>query len=290
MTIRHLKIFTTVADERGMSAAAKKLHISQPSVSQAIAELEKYYGVKLFERLSQKIYLTKEGELMLSFSRHILDSFDQMEEAMNQSVEHTHLHIGCSVSVGTCLINDILDKAEEKMPECSIRVTVANSSDIEQAILNNEVDLGIVEGILKSDELIITPVCEDELVLVCGKTHSLAKKKRITLTMLDGQDYISRESGSAERNQLEKKLEEHGLHLNRTFCSTNTEAIKNAVIRGHGIAILSKRLIERECEQGDLVILPLEGPAVTRNIHLAIHKNKYLSKNICLMQDILKSQ
>ena len=67
MTIRHLKIFTTVADEKGMSAAAKKLHISQPSVSQAIAELEKYYGVKLFERLSQKIYLTKEGELMLSF-------------------------------------------------------------------------------------------------------------------------------------------------------------------------------------------------------------------------------
>ena len=113
MTIRHLKIFTTVADEKGMSAAAKKLHISQPSVSQAIAELEKYYGVKLFERLSQKIYLTKEGELMLSFSRHILDSFDQMEEAMNQSVEHTHLHIGCSVSVGTCLINDILDKAKE---------------------------------------------------------------------------------------------------------------------------------------------------------------------------------
>ena len=78
MTIRHLKIFTEVADAGSMSLAAKRLHISQPSVSQAVAELERYYGIKLFERLSQKIYLTEEGELMLSFSRHILYSFDQM--------------------------------------------------------------------------------------------------------------------------------------------------------------------------------------------------------------------
>ena len=86
MTIRHLKIFTAVADYGGMSKAAKMLHISQPSISQAVSELEKHYGVKLFERLSQKIYLTKEGELMLSFSRHILDSFDHMEAAMNRAV------------------------------------------------------------------------------------------------------------------------------------------------------------------------------------------------------------
>lgn len=150
MTIRHLKIFTAVADYWRESKAAKMLHISQPSISQAVSELEKHYGVKLFERLSQKIYLTKEGELMLSFSRHILDSFDHMEAAMNRAVETTSLRIGCSVSVGTCLINDILDQAEKRIPECMISVNVSNSSEIERQILNNEVDLGIVEGILKS--------------------------------------------------------------------------------------------------------------------------------------------
>ena len=147
MTIRHLKIFKTVADLGGMSKAAKELHITQPSISQAIAELEKYYGVKLFERLSQKIYLTKEGELMLSFSRHILDSFEQMEAAMNQAAEKSSLRIGCSVSVGTCLIEEILDEAKERIPQCQISVIVANSSEIEQLILTNEVDVGIVEGI-----------------------------------------------------------------------------------------------------------------------------------------------
>lgn len=290
MTIRHLEIFTAVADTGGMSAAAKKMHISQPTVSQAVAEMERYYGVKLFERLSQKIYLTKEGELMLSFSRHILDSFVQMEKAVECAAKKSSLRIGCSVSVGTCLINDILDEAKERMPECEISVLVANSSDIEQAILNNEVDLGIVEGILRSRDLVITPVCEDELVVVCGKGHELAQKEKVTLDMLEGQDYISRESGSTERNQIEKIFEDRGIYLKRTFCSTNTEAIKNAVIRGRGIAVFSKRIVENEQKVGDIVILPLEGLPVTRYINMAIHKNKYISPGINMIKEILEVQ
>lgn len=287
MTIRHLKIFKTVADLGGMSKAAKELHITQPSISQAIAELEKYYGVKLFERLSQKIYLTKEGELMLSFSRHILDSFEQMEAAMNQAVEKSSLRIGCSVSVGTCLIEEILDEAKERIPQCQISVIVTNSSEIEQLILTNEVDVGIVEGILKNKDLVITPVCEDELVLVCNMNHPLAKETMVTLDMLQGQDYASRESGSAERNQYEKLFEDAGLQLNRVFCSTNTEAIKNAVIHGRGIAVFSRRMVKQEVERGEMVVIPVRNVAVKRNIDFVMHKNKYISNEIQMMQKIL---
>lgn len=287
MTIRHLKIFTTVADAGGMSKAAKELHITQPSISQAIAELEKYYGVKLFERLSQKIYLTKEGELMLSFSRHILDSFEQMEKAMNQAVEMSSLRIGCSVSVGTCLIEEILDEARERIPQCQISVVVANSSEIERAILTNEVDIGIVEGILKNKDLVITPVCEDELVVVCGRQHPLGRETIVTLDMLQGQDYASRESGSTERNQYEKLFEEAGLQLNRVFCSTNTEAIKNAVIHGRGIAVFSRRMVKEEVARGEMLVIPVCDIAVKRNIDLVMHKNKYISNEIKIMQQIL---
>ena len=287
MTIRHIRMFVTVADQGGMSAAAKELHVSQPTVSQAIAELEKYYGVKLFERLSQRLYITKEGELMLSFSRHILDSFDRMEEAMDLTAEKPVLQLGCSVTVGTCLIHDILDKVKEKMPNLQVLVTVTNSSDIEQAILTNEVDLGIVEGIIKSEELLTTPICEDELVLVCGKEHPLAKAGKVTASMLQGQNYVSRESGSAERNQMEKKLEEQGIQFVKSFCSTNTEAIKNAVIRGRGMAVLSRRMVEKELATGDIVVLSLDGVRATRNINLVIHKNKYISKGIKLFQEIV---
>lgn len=287
MTIRHLKIFTTVADAGGMSKAAKELHITQPSISQAIAELEKYYGVKLFERLSQKIYLTKEGELMLSFSRHILDSFEQMEKAMNQAVEKSSLRIGCSVSVGTCLIEEILDEVRERIPQCQISVVVTNSSEIERAILTNEVDIGIVEGILKNKDLVITPVCEDELVVVCGRQHPLGRETSVTLDMLQGQDYASRESGSAERNQYEKLFEEAGLQLNRVFCSTNTEAIKNAVIHGRGIAVFSRRMVKEAVARGEMLVIPVRDITVKRNIDLVMHKNKYISNEIKIMQQIL---
>lgn len=225
---------------------------------------------------------------MLSFSRHILDSFEQMEEAMELTAKKPNLRVGCSVTVGTCLINDILDLAKIKMPRVSFNILVANSSEIEEAILDNKVDVGIVEGIIKSKDLLTFPICEDELVVVCGKNHPLAGRKEITLDMLDGQNYISRESGSAERNQLEKVLEEHGLQLVRTFLSTNTEAMKNAVIRGSGIAIFSSRMIEKERSDGSIVVLPIDGVKVTRNIKSVIHKNKYLTENIKCFQSIAR--
>ena len=286
MTLRHLMIFPAVVDEGGMNKAAKTLHLSQPNISQAIAELEQHYGVKLFERLSQRLYLTKEGELLLSFSRHILDSYKQMEEVMNQAVEKTQIQIGCSVSVGTCLINRILDKAERVLPKCEFQVKVTNSSEIEQALLTNQIDIGMIEGVVSDENLIAAPMCKDELVIVCGKAHPFAKKESISLKALEGQNYVSRESGSTERNQYEQFLEQKGIRLKRIFCSTNTEAIKNAVVHGRGIAIFSKRMIEKEAVEGSLIIVPVEDIHIIRDFHFIRHKNKYMSKTLQIMQDI----
>ena len=111
MTLRHLTIFNAVVDAGGMNKAAKILHLSQPNISQAIAELEQHFGVRLFERLSQRLYLTKEGELLLSFSRHILDSYKQMEEmeiispVLSIAVEyHSMVHFDDTVVIQTKLV------------------------------------------------------------------------------------------------------------------------------------------------------------------------------------------
>lgn len=290
MTLRHLTIFTAVVDSGGMNKAAKKLHLSQPNISQAIAELEQHYGIKLFERLSQRLYLTKEGELLLSFSRNILDSCKQMEETMNQAVEKMQVQIGCSISVGTCLINGILDELEKVLPQCEFRVKVTNSSEIERALLTNEADVGIIEGVVSDENIIAVPICRDELVIVCGRTHPFANKKSIVLQALEGQNYVSRESGSTERNQYEQLLEQKGIRLKRIFCSTNTEAIKNAVIHGRGIAIFSRRMIKEEAEKGSLMIVPIRDIRVIRDFQFIRHKNKYMSKTLQTIQDICTQQ
>lgn len=290
MTCRHLKIFVTVVDCGSMSGAAQKLYISQPSVSQAIAELEKNYQVKLFERLSQKLYITEEGKRLLSYARHITNSFEEMEKVMQEMQGSPHLNIGCSVSVGTYLLNDLLDSIEQKHPNCRTVATIDNTSAIEKLVLNNELDIAIVEGIVKSMELIQIPVYQDELVLLCGKNYHLAKRENITFEDLEGENFISREKGSTERNQLEKVIEEHHIALNRCWNCTNTEAIKNAVIHGRGLAILSNMLVKEECERGDMVILRLEDMHFVRPIHLIYHKNKYLSQIITDVIGILKER
>ena len=100
MTIRHLQIFVAVADCGKMRAAAERLHISQPSVSQAVRELESYYNIKLFERLSQRIYITETGKKLLPYARHIIDSFETMEGFINDTSSGNVIRVGGSVSVG----------------------------------------------------------------------------------------------------------------------------------------------------------------------------------------------
>ncbi|MGN0160623.1 MAG: LysR family transcriptional regulator [Lachnospiraceae bacterium] len=289
MTIRHLKIFLTVYESNGMSAAAQKLYVSQPTVSQAVAELEKYYGVRLFERMSQKLYITEAGRKLLPYARHILDSFEKMELEMKDAGEHAILRIGCSVSVGTCMINQILDEAEVRMPELKIYVTVDNSSAIEKKLLSNEVDMGIVEGLIENRDLELTPLWEDELVVVCGRNYHLAGKNKLDFRDLDGENLISRESGSIERNQLELLFEQKDIHFNRCFTCTNTEAIKNAVICGRGIAMLPKRMVQKEYKSGEIVVLPLKETPVKRMIHLVKHKDKFVFEGMRQVMEVCKA-
>lgn len=286
MTLRHLKIFLCVAESGGMTAAAQKLYVSQPTVSQAISELEKYYGVRLFERLSQKLYITEDGQKMLYYARHIIDTFSDMENVMREAGENPQLNIGCSVSVGTYLVNRLLDMAEERLKKCRVNVTVDNTSCIEKMILSNEADIGIVEGVVTDPDLVITPVCEDKLMLVSGKSHKLAGRKNLKFSDLDGENFISREKGSTDRNQLERLLDENKITLNRCWHSSNTEAIKNAVMHGRGITAISSMLVEKECAAGELVMLDVEGLPVNRTINLIYHKNKYISPSIGIMLDV----
>ena len=288
MTIRHLRIFIAVADSGTMSAAAHKLYLTQPTVSQAIAELEKHYGILLFERLSQRLYITEEGRNLLLRARHIVGAFDDMENEIKNTV-CSKIHIGCSVSVGTALINPLLDLAETLLPNCRFSVTVDNTASVEKKILINEVDAGIVEGIAESNELRQIPLMTDELVLICGKNHRLAKSGRISFSQLEEETFISREKGSYERNQFEELARNKGISLNRSWSCTNTEAIKNAVISGRGIAVMSTMVIKNELDSGKVVPLKLKELPFRRMIHLVCHKNKYLTPMLSEFIEICKN-
>lgn len=277
MTIRHLKIFIAVATYGKMRQAAETLYISQPAVSQAIKELEIYYNTRLFERLTQKLYLTEDGTKLLNHARYVVDSFDNLDLMMKQQVTSPKIRIGGSVSVGTYLLNDIMDQMEYAVKDLEFKVVVDNTSTIEELIKTSQLDMAIVEGVIDCYELIQLPIYKDELVIIVGKGHSLYQKERVTLDELKNEVWIAREEGSINRNQYEQLLTEKNYTFKRKWICTNTETIKQTVARGRGLAIISRLIIQNELSEGLLRILSIDGLHVTRDINLIYHKEKFIS-------------
>ena len=154
MTLRNLRIFLSVADCGSMSEAAKKMHIAQPSVSGTISEIEEQYQVRLFERLGRRLYITPTGEQLCEYARHILSAFDSMEQRLRNADDTDMLRIGATVTVGTCILGDVLKRYIAETGHPAPRVLVDNTQVIEQQLLKSELDAAIVEGSISSPDLV----------------------------------------------------------------------------------------------------------------------------------------
>ena len=276
MTIRHLKVFIAVAQTGKMGAAAKELYISQPTVTQVISEIEEQYGVKLFERLSKKLYITKEGRQLLDYARHIIALFDEMERNLSYASTHHALRVGATITVGSCALPSIIRRFEERHPTVTTQVWVDNTQVIEGMILESRLDLALVEGEVASPDLIVCPVLEDELVLICGPCHPFAGRQSVALSALSGQDFILREPGSGTRERFETLLDQAGISVRQKWVCHSSDSILAAVAQGQGLSVVSRQLAEQSAKE--LHTLPVEDVKLHRTFNLIYHKNKFLSE------------
>lgn len=184
MTLRSLEIFESVARPRQMSLAANELYIAQPTISQAIAELEREYGIQLFDRLSKKLFITQTGK-QLEYAKIILSTAQEMEKAMGNLSVHNTILFGATISVGKCILTDIVKTLEALYPNTTIKVTIDNTTIIENLLLESKLDLALVEGNIKSTERVVTPAIPDCLVLVCQKDHPLSRRDSINIKELE---------------------------------------------------------------------------------------------------------
>lgn len=148
MKNRHLKIFITVYKYMNMTMAAESLFVSQPSVSQAIKELEAYYGAKLFERYPKKLYPTPEGTLLYEYATQIFGLYDKVKEEIKFMTDNVTIKVGANISAGTVLIRDYIDKFHEVFPRVKIEVKVTGSSKLKQKLIEHEIDLALMEDLI----------------------------------------------------------------------------------------------------------------------------------------------
>ncbi|HGM1319924.1 TPA: LysR substrate-binding domain-containing protein [Clostridioides difficile] len=286
MTIRSLEIFVKVAECGKMSEVARNMYITQSSVSQAISEIEKEYGVKLFDRISKKLYLTEAGKKLLGYGRHLLAVNEEMNDCMKHCAKNIRIRVGATVTVGTCVISPIMLELYKVNPLIEPEVFVEDTRLIAKKLLNSELDIAIVEGKIKHPDIVTKSIINDNLVLICSHKHEFYKRDSIKVSELSNQPLIMRELGSGTRAQLEKQLKELKIPMNIRWSCYNSEAILRAVVDNFGIAVISELLIEDYLKKHLLWVCDIEGINLHRTFDIAYHRSKFFTENISAFFDI----
>lgn len=278
MTLRYLRIFEAVCRHMSITRAAQELYLSQPSVSLAIGELEKKYEVRLFDRIGKKLYLTPAGEELLGYARPLLSQIDDMEQHLRSGARKSILRVGVSMTVGSCLLPACAEQFAGDYPDIRVEALVERTSLIEQKVLENELDIGFVEGLPKAPQLIISPFAEDELAVVCAPDSALLRRGAIRCADLASIPLLLREKGSGTRAVVDNLTDMQGVTLKPLWESMSTLALISGTKRGLGAAILPLRIVQKDLDRGELAILPVEDVQWKRQFFRIQHRNKILDE------------
>ncbi len=279
MTLRHMKIFVSVFQHSNITKAAAQLHLAQPSVSFAIKELEEYYGIRLFERIGKRIYPTECGKEFYGYALHIVSIFGDMETKIRNWDTLGTIRIGASITIGTHILPSLLKQYQIPYPSLRTEVTIENSSSIEQRLLNNDIDLGLIEIQPEHGELTAEPFMEDFLCAIVSMDHPLTQYKEITLEQMAQYPFLMREKGSAGREILDAAFNVRQITVHPLWESSSTQAIVRGVAEGLGVAVLPFLLVEKNIDEHNVCMIPLN-PSLRRNLYMIWHKSKYLTKNM----------
>jgi DNA-binding transcriptional LysR family regulator len=266
LNLHHLRVFATVAEHGGFSRAASRLRLSQPAVSKSVRELERAVGASLFERGGRAPRLTESGILLFARARELFAVERSAEEELRvlRGLEGGVLRIGASTTVITYLLPPYLARFRAAHPDVVLRVASANTRDIARALLERRLDVALVEGPVTHERIEVVPWRDDELVVIAHPRHPLAARRRVRLDDLASEPFIVRERGSGTREVAERALAFHGVRLTVAMQLASTEAIKQAVAAGLGLAIVSRSAIVDQLALGRIAVVPLKGVALER--------------------------
>lgn len=249
MTIRHIRTFLEVCRQGGVTRAAQNLCVAQPSVSQAIAELEGYYGVRLFERVGRKLILTPEGEKLKAKATEVVAEFDSFEAAATAARATPSVRIGASMTAGKIVIPRLICAIQSHIEGVECRALVDSTAAIVSEISGGGLDFAIVEGSISGD-IEAKEWGSDRLAAVCAPSAPLPQSA-------DGASLVKlplllRLRGSASRDLLDSRFSERGLSCSPVVQSSSNSALIAAAEEGLGVAVLPFALVERHILRGQL--------------------------------------
>lgn len=290
MNRNHLALFQAVAEAGSISGAAAAVRVSQPAVSRQIAELEGELGVRLLDRLPRGCRLTEAGRILSSYAFRWRSLERDAARAIEEyrGLQRGQLTVGASLTIGGYLLPAALAEFHRRHPDIRLQVEIANTERIQQALLEGSVEVGLTEGPLESEELDSTVFFQDELVPIAGAGHPLLNAGPVTIRRLCREPLLLREEGSGTRAVVERALRRKGLKIDPLVSLSSPEAIKNAVVAGMGIAIVSRLIVSLELQAGSLSVIPLKDLAIFRPLHWQQLRGRSQSASLVKFLEVLK--
>ena len=288
-----LKVFLAVATRMSFTKASVELFITQPAVTKHIQELEESYKIKLFNRTASKISLTQAGEKLLKHTKSIFEIYREIDFEMGVLINEQRgmLRVGASTTISQYIIPPILARFHQEMQGININLRNGNTEQIESALLNHEIEIGIVEGQSKNKAIKYTPFLKDELVLVCSSTNALVNKEEINKQDLLELRFLLREQGSGTLEVIEHALKPLKIKMSELTVEMqlgSTESIKSYLMNSNCVAFISIHAIQNELKNNELVILDVDNLVMERYFYIISSQGKTDAMSDLLINKISK--
>ena len=249
VTIRQLQIFVTAAGRLSFARTSEQLHLTQAAVSLQIKQLETIAGLALFERRGRKLFLTDAGEHLLRYAQQILDALKDADAAISalKGMRGGRISVGV-VSTAKYFAPALIAQFQRRYPGVRVSLSVNNREVIVRELERNDIDLAIMGTPPQRIETKAVPFADHPLVVIAPPAHPLAGARRIPLRALEGETFLVREQGSGTRSSMERFFAEHGFVPRIGNVMSSNETIKQAVMAGMGLALISRHTIGLELE------------------------------------------
>lgn len=300
LTIRHLHIFAEVCYAESITLAAERLNMTQPAVSTAIRELEQYYGVRLFDRMNRRIYITKAGILLMNYANSILSQMDEVKNMIGETSATGTLRIGSNIAFAVSFLADIIADFSSIHPGISVYTRIQSPRYLEDGLLHNELDFAIGDRLSSHGGFHYRQLMQEEVRLVCApelaakyfSENLLSEDTRIgiTLAQLAEMPLLLREIGSGARDNIDIAFQNADLIPVINAESVSTPALLKLCLKGLGVLPLPSSQASELSTTHDLLEFSLTDAVLCRNYYLIYHQSKYLTRGMHMFIQHLEEQ
>ena len=278
VSLRQLRTFEAVARLKSFSRAAEEMHVTQPTVSKQIRLLHDAVGLPLLEQIGKKIFLTAAGEHLYATCADWLESWSRFEQTIAdlKGVKQGRLRIA-AVTTTNYFMPRILGPFCARYQGIDVALEVVNRDRVLERLARNQDDLYIMGVPPEGLDIECEPFLENQLVVLAPAAHPLAQSTRIPFDRLANEPFLLRERGSGTRLTVERVFQERNIPLKIQMELGSSEAIKQAVAGGLGLAILSRSSLNLDARQNEVKVLDVQGFPIRRAWYVVYPKGKQMS-------------